>query len=91
MNATTPERRLEELGIALPAAAAPLGAYAPWVITGSLLWLSGQFPWRDGKLAYTGRIGGDLSDEQAYDACRLAAISSIAGAASPHASSRSCG
>lgn len=74
----TPEQRLADLGITLPPAPGPLGAYAPWVITGSLLLTSGQFGWRDGKLAYTGRMGAELSEEEAYDACRLAAISGIA-------------
>src|SRR4029079_12416976 len=39
---------------------------------------SGQFPYVNGKLAYTGRIGSDLTPEQAYDACRLSAINVVA-------------
>ena len=74
----TPEDRLFAEGIVLPPAAKPLGAYKPWAIAGSLLMTSGQFPWRDGKLAYTGRIGGGVSPADAYDACRLAAIMGIA-------------
>lgn len=76
--APTPEQRLEELGVTLPPPPKPRGAYAPWIITGSLLLTSGQFSWRDGRLAYTGRIGGDVSEVEAYDACRLAAINCIA-------------
>ena len=74
----TPEDRLAAEGIVLPPAAKPLGAYKPWALAGSLLMTSGQFPWRDGKLAYTGRIGGEVSPADAYDACRLAAIMGIA-------------
>jgi enamine deaminase RidA (YjgF/YER057c/UK114 family) len=74
----TPEARLTAEGIALPAAPGPLGAYRPWVIFGSLVMTSGQFPWRDGKLAYTGRIGGSVGPKDAYAACRLAAINAIA-------------
>jgi enamine deaminase RidA (YjgF/YER057c/UK114 family) len=62
----------------LPPAPKPLGAYKPWAIAGSLLVTSGQFPWRDGRLAYTGRIGGSVSSADAYEACRLAAVSGIA-------------
>jgi len=75
---STPENRLAAEGIVLPPAPGPLGAYRPWVIFGSLLMTSGQFPWRDGKLAYTGRIGSAVHPSDAYAACRLAAISAIA-------------
>lgn len=78
MAETTPEQRLQELGLSLPLPAAGLGAYVPWAITGSLLMTSGQFPKRGGELAYRGRIGAELSEEQAYDACRLAALNCIA-------------
>lgn len=72
-----PERQLAKLGIRLPAPPGPLGAYAPWIVTGSLLMTSGQFPWVDGELAFTGRIGGEVSPEQGYEAYRLAAINAI--------------
>jgi enamine deaminase RidA (YjgF/YER057c/UK114 family) len=75
---STPEKRLTAEGIDLPSAPGPLGAYRPWVIFGSLLITSGQFPWRDGKLAYVGRIGSNVSPKDAYAACRLAAINAIA-------------
>ena len=74
----TPEDRLAAEGIVLPPAPGPLGAYRPWSIVGSLLMTSGQFPWRDGKLAYAGRIGGSVSPADAYAASRLAAINAIA-------------
>lgn len=74
----TPDSRLAELGIRLPPAPGPLGAYAPWIVTGSLLMTSGQFPWVDGKLAFTGRIGGELTPEAGYEAYRLAAVNAIA-------------
>ena len=75
---TTPEERLAAEGIVLPGAPGPLGAYRPWSIFGSLLMTSGQFPWRDGKLAYTGRIGSSVSPKDAYAACRLAGLNAIA-------------
>ena len=74
----TPEARLAAKNLVIPPAPGPLGAYAPWVITGSLLMTSGQFPWVDGKLAYEGRIGAELSPEQGYDAFRIAALNAVA-------------
>ena len=74
----TPEQRLAAEGIVLPPAPGPLGAYRPWVTFGSLVMTSGQFPWIDGKLASTGRIGSSVSAKDAYTACRLAAINGIA-------------
>lgn len=74
----TPEDRLAGMGVEIPEAPGPLGAYAPWVITGTLLMTSGQFPWVKGELAYTGQIGGKLSPPEGYDAYRLAALNGIA-------------
>ncbi len=71
---TLPEQKLVEMGLTLPPPPGPLGAYAPWVITGQLLFTSGQFPWRGDQLAYKGRIGSTLDTRQSYDACRLAAL-----------------
>jgi enamine deaminase RidA (YjgF/YER057c/UK114 family) len=54
------EDMLRALGITLPAAPAAVGAYVPWVRTGNLVVTSGQLPWQDGKLAFTGKLGVDL-------------------------------
>jgi enamine deaminase RidA (YjgF/YER057c/UK114 family) len=78
MAHATPEERMAAEGIVLPPAPGPLGAYRPWSISGSLLMTSGQFPWRDGKLAYTGRIGSSVDGKDAYAACRLAGLNAIA-------------
>jgi enamine deaminase RidA (YjgF/YER057c/UK114 family) len=78
MESASPEERLAARQIQIPEAPGPLGAYAPWVITGSLLMTSGQFPFVKGKLAYEGRIGAEVSPEQGYDAYRLAALNGIA-------------
>lgn len=74
----TPEERLAELGIELPEAPPAVGAYVPWARTGNLLVTSFQLPWRDGELAYTGKLGGELSIEQGYDAARICALNGIA-------------
>lgn len=76
--ADMPEARLKQMGVRIPKAPGPLGAYAPWIITGSLLMTSGQFPWVNGVLAFTGRIGDELTPEQGYEAYRLAALNGIA-------------
>ena len=74
----TPEDRLTTLGLTVPAAAPAVGAYVPWTRTGNLLLTSFQLPWRDGELAYTGRLGAELSLEQGYDAARICALNGIA-------------
>ncbi|MGI9525416.1 MAG: RidA family protein [Hyphomicrobiaceae bacterium] len=75
----SPEKKLAQIGLTLPPAPdALVSSYAPWAITGNLLMTSGQFSYRDGRLAYTGRMGGDLDEEQAYDACRVAALNGFA-------------
>src|SRR5262245_3381940 len=74
MSAKTPEQRIADLGLSLPAAAAAVANYAPWVITGNLVMTSGNLPWRDGKLAYVGKIGRELSGEDGYKSCQLSCL-----------------
>jgi len=74
----TPEDRLVELGVALPKAPPAVGAYVPWARTGNLVVTSFQLPWRDGELAYTGKLGAELATEQGYDAARICALNGIA-------------
>jgi enamine deaminase RidA (YjgF/YER057c/UK114 family) len=73
------EARLAQLGLTLPPAPGAVAAYEPWVIAGGMVYISGQLPWPDGKtLAFKGRIGGDLTPEQGYAACRLATLNAFA-------------
>ncbi len=74
----TPEQHLKSLGITLPQAPPPVAAYLPWLQTGQLVVTSGQLPWRDGEMAYTGKLGTDLTDDEGYQAARLCAINAIA-------------
>jgi enamine deaminase RidA (YjgF/YER057c/UK114 family) len=74
----TAEAKLRELGITLPPAPPGVGAYVPWVRTGNLVLTSGQLPWLEGKLAYTGKLGAELGIDQGYQAARLCAINAIA-------------
>ena len=74
----TPEQRLTELGITLPAPPPPVAAYVAWLTSNNLVVTSGQLPWRDGEIAYPGKLGVELDDEQGYQAARLCAINAIA-------------
>jgi len=70
--------RLGELGIELPQTAAPLAAYVPAVRTGTLVYTSGQLPIADGKLARIGKVGADVSPEDAYALARTCALNALA-------------
>lgn len=76
----TIEKRLSELGIVIPAAAAPAANYVPFVRSGNLLFPSGQLPIKDGKLAVTGVLGRDLDTAAGQEAARLCAINVLAQA-----------
>ena len=58
------EKKLQELGITLPSPMAPIANYVPFVRTGDLVFVSGQVPAVDGKIAVTGKVGDGLSIEQ---------------------------
>jgi enamine deaminase RidA (YjgF/YER057c/UK114 family) len=75
---TAPSDRLAELGIALPAVAAPAGAYIPARRAGSLVFTAGQVPFVDGTLAATGKVGADVTPELAYDLARTCALNALA-------------
>ena len=77
MNSSA-EQRLQQLGITLPSAPRPLGAYVPAVQVGNLLFLSGTLPLEGGIPKFLGRIGDDLSLEEARSAARLAALNALA-------------
>jgi enamine deaminase RidA (YjgF/YER057c/UK114 family) len=76
------EARLAELGLTLPAAAAPVANYVPWVLSGRLLFVSGQLPMRDGRVAVTGKLGAGLDIAQGQEAARLCALMILAQARS---------
>ena len=66
--------RVAELGITLESAAAPAANYVPFVQDGSLLFISGQISRKEGKPAYVGRLGDNISDDEGVQAARLAAL-----------------
>jgi enamine deaminase RidA (YjgF/YER057c/UK114 family) len=72
------EARLEELGIVLPDAPDPIANYVSVQRTGNLLFLSGAGPMVEGKPVYVGKVGAEVSPEEAYDAARIAGTLLIA-------------
>ncbi len=72
------EQKLRDLGIVLPPPPAAVAAYRPWARTGNLVITSGQLPWKEGKMAFPGRLGEAVSIEQGYQAARLCALNAIA-------------
>ena len=77
---TCAERRLAELGIVLPPAPAPIGAYVESVQTGNLLYLSGVLPVVAGEQLFFGRLGKELDVEQGREASRIAALNTLSAA-----------
>ncbi|MGN7753590.1 RidA family protein [Sinorhizobium sp. 22678] len=74
------ETRLTELGIVLPQAVAPVANYVPYVVSGSMLYISGQLPMENGKVAVTGHVGKDVDVAGAQRAAELCAINILAQA-----------
>jgi len=72
------ERRLAELGIELPQAAAPAANYVPWVITGNQVFIAGQVPFWNGELRHVGRLGGGMALDDGVAAARLCGLNLIA-------------
>jgi len=70
------EARLIELGIELPDAVAPVANYVPYVISGNLVFVSGQIPLAGGAMQLPGRIGEDLSVEDGQKAATICALAS---------------
>ena len=90
------ERRLHQLGLSLPAAPKPVGAYVPAVRTGNLVFVSGQLPMKDGELMTQGHVGGpsttlgaalslskggEVTVEEAQDCARQAVLNALAAVA----------
>ncbi|TPK99261.1 RidA family protein [Mesorhizobium sp. B2-4-12] len=76
----TIEKRLSDLGVTLPVAAAPAANYVPYCRTGHLLFTAGQLPLKDGKLQATGLLGRDVDTATGKDAAKYCAINILAQA-----------
>ncbi len=74
----TIENNLTKLGIILPEAASPVANYVGFVKSGNQIFISGQLPAKNGKFEYVGKVGADISTEDAKKAARLCAINILA-------------
>ena len=73
------EDRLRDLGYELPTVPRPAGSYVPATVAlGSLLFTAGQIPFKEGQLPYTGKVGQDVSVEEAKEAARLCVLNALA-------------
>ncbi|HUW79180.1 MAG TPA: RidA family protein [Candidatus Nanopelagicaceae bacterium] len=70
--------RLAAAGLTLPEVVAPLAAYVPAVQTGNLIFSSGQLPMVNGSLAATGKVGADVSPDQARELAQICALNALA-------------
>lgn len=75
---TSPEERLAALGLVVPDVVPPVAAYVPAVRSGRHVFTAGQLPMRDGALVATGKVGADVTPEQAYECARQCALNAIA-------------
>ncbi len=75
---TSTSARLRELGITLPSVATPAGSYVPARRSGALVFTAGQIPLVDGTLAATGKVGAEVTPEQAADLARVCALNGLA-------------
>jgi enamine deaminase RidA (YjgF/YER057c/UK114 family) len=75
---STPEEKLAELGLAVPEVAKPVAAYIPAVRSGNHVFTSGQLPMRDGQLIYAGKVGGEVTAEEAVECARQCALNALA-------------
>jgi enamine deaminase RidA (YjgF/YER057c/UK114 family) len=74
--------RLAELGVEIPDVVKPVAAYIPAVVTGNLVYTSGQLPMASGTLLATGKVGAGVSAETARDLARVCALNALAAAKS---------
>ena len=72
------EDRLAELGLSVPEVAKPVAAYVPAVVSGDLVFTSGQLPMRSGELMVTGKVGGEVSAEEATECAQQCVLNAIA-------------
>ena len=75
---STPEERLADLGLSVPDVAKPVAAYVPALRSGNHVFTSGQLPMRDGELMLTGKVGGEVTQEEAVECGRQCALNALA-------------
>ena len=75
------KEKIESLGLQLPVAALPVAAYVPAVKTGNLVFVAGQLPLVDGKIVKEGKVGKEVTPEEAKDMAQLCALNALAAIA----------
>lgn len=75
---STPEQRLSELGLSVPDVVPPVAVYVPAIRVGSLVYTAGQLPMLDGALITTGKVGAEVTAEQAAACAQQCALNAIA-------------
>ena len=75
---STPEERLAELGLEIPEVATPVAAYIPARRSGQLIFTAGQIPLRSGELLATGKVGAEVTPDEAYACAQQCALNAIA-------------
>ncbi|MGB3682012.1 MAG: RidA family protein [Rubrobacteraceae bacterium] len=76
----TPSSRLRAAGYELPGVPSPAGSYVPAVLAKSLVFTAGQLPLVDGQLSHTGKVGDEVSLEEAVECARTCALNALAAA-----------
>jgi enamine deaminase RidA (YjgF/YER057c/UK114 family) len=74
---TTPEERLAAIGLTVPEVVPPVAAYVPTARTGPYVYTAGQVPLRDGTLVHAGKVGAEVTPEQATECARQCALNAI--------------
>ena len=77
-DAGTIDARLAELGVSLPALAAPAANYVPFIVSGNLVFVAGQITFDNGAVRYVGKVGEEFSVEEGQAAARLCALNLVA-------------
>jgi enamine deaminase RidA (YjgF/YER057c/UK114 family) len=72
------KEKISSLGLSLPTAAAPVAAYVPAVKSGNLVFTAGQLPVVDGKLVKEGKVGSDVTAEEAKELAQICALNTLA-------------
>lgn len=72
------EQRLHDIGLTVPQVVIPLAAYIPAVRTGNLVYTSGQLPMVEGELAAVGKVGAEISTDEAAELAKICALNAIA-------------
>jgi enamine deaminase RidA (YjgF/YER057c/UK114 family) len=72
------KEKIESLGLTLPVAALPVAAYVPAVRTGNLVFVAGQLPLVDGKIVKEGKVGKEVTPEEAKEMAQVCALNALA-------------